>query len=355
MTLTIEQLVIPQTLDDSHGDDFIRAMEILNEVEALTYGTPDLAYASEEELPYFHDTFYRMRLLVARVDGEIVGVTRYETGTDDEADTSWIGALVLPAYRRQGIGSALIRGLEDFARADERPKAVVYHGVVDLPGEQLVPPTGSGSVPADDAAVRFLLKHGCRLEQVERLSRLALPVPDLQLRLAAAIAETGADYRLQHWIGPTPERWLEDIAVLGNRMSTDAPSAGLEEPEETWTVERVLAADERDKASPRSRFVAAAEHVSTGRLAGFTVLSVPRQPERSVAQYATLVLREHRGHRLGMLLKVANLVQLEEHSGGHPSVTTFNAEENRHMLSVNEALGFVPIASEGAWRKDLGE
>ncbi len=353
MSAQIDELSIPQSLEGEGGADFVRAMEILNDLEAATYGTPDLAYAPDEELPLFHDAFHRQRLLVARVNGDIVGVTRYETGLDDDADTAWICALVLPEYRRQGIGSALIRALEDFARADQRPKAVVYHGAVDLPGEKLVPPTGSGSVPADDAAVKFLLKHGYRLEQVERLSRLALPVPDLDARLAAAIAETGPDYRLQYWIGPTPEQWREDVAVLGNRMSTDAPSAGLEEPEETWTVERVIAADERDKTSPRTRFVVAAEYVPTGRLAGFTVLSVPRQPERSVAQFATLVMREHRGHKLGMLLKVANLKQLEEHAGGHPSVTTFNAEENRRMLNVNEALGFVPIASEGAWRKDL--
>lgn len=353
MTVTIEELVIPRTLDGAGGDEFARAMEILNEIEAVTYGTADLSYAADEELPHYHDEFRRLRLLVARVDGEIVGVTRYETGTDDAADTAWICALVLSGYRRQGIGSALIRGLEDFARADERPKAVVYHGAVDLPGEKLVPPTGSGSVPADDAAVRFLLKHGYRLEQVERVSRLPLPLIDLDARLTTATAETGPDYRLHYWIGRTPEQWLEDIAVLGNRMSTDAPSAGLEEPEETWTVERVVAADARDAASPRTRYVVAAEHVASGRLAGFTVLSVPRQHDRSAVQYATLVMREHRGRRLGMLLKVANLVHLRDHSGEHPSVITFNAEENRHMLRVNEALGFVPIASEGAWRKDL--
>ena len=42
-----------------------------------------------------------------------------------------------------------------------------------------------------------------------------------------------------------------------------------------------------------------------------------------------------------MLLKAANLVWLEQVSPGHPSVITYNAEENRHMLAVNEALGFV--------------
>nr|MDQ2699153.1 GNAT family N-acetyltransferase [Actinomycetota bacterium] len=70
-------------------------------------------------------------------------------------------------------------------------------------------------------------------------------------------------------------------------------------------------------------------------------------------QYITIVLEEHRGHKLGMLLKVANLQHLEQVKPGHPSVTTFNAEENRFMLDVNEAVGFVPIGQESAWRKDL--
>jgi GNAT superfamily N-acetyltransferase len=98
---------------------------------------------------------------------------------------------------------------------------------------------------------------------------------------------------------------------------------------------------------------AAIEHVPTGRLAGYTELSVPPELARAVSQEDTIVLREHRGHRLGMLLKVANLVFLSHTYPGHPSVTTFNAEENLHMLSVNEAVGFVPVAYEGGWKKVL--
>ncbi len=141
--------------------------------------------------------------------------------------------------------------------------------------------------------------------------------------------------------------------MLYTRMSTDAPSAGLEEPEDVWTVERLLDTEEKSALSPRSELVAVVEHVPTGRLVGYTELSVPAELDRPVSQEDTLVLREHRGRRLGMLLKVGNLLHLQRERPGHPSVTTFNAEENRHMLSVNERVGFVPIAYEGGWKKVL--
>lgn len=65
------------------------------------------------------------------------------------------------------------------------------------------------------------------------------------------------------------------------------------------------------------------------------------------------MLIEHRRHRLGLLLKAANLLHPQRVRPEHPSVVTHHAEENRPMLDVNEALGFMPVVYEGAWRKDL--
>ena len=106
-------------------------------------------------------------------------------------------------------------------------------------------------------------------------------------------------------------------------------------------------------ADPRMTLTAAVEHVPSGRLVGFTELNAPAEVERPVSQEDTLVLREHRGRRLGLLLKAENLRHLQRAKPGHASVTTYNAEENRHMLEVNEALGFRPFLYEGAWRKNL--
>ncbi|MDQ2699681.1 MAG: GNAT family N-acetyltransferase, partial [Actinomycetota bacterium] len=328
-TFTIDEVAIPQVVDAPNAAAFVRAIELGNAVEAIGFGTPDLAFEPDEELPHWKNPQQPMRLLVARVDDRIVGRGIYETQVGEQSDSGWLVTQVLPEFRGHGIGTALADAVESMARADGKAKALVYTGLQDAAGSRIPSPTGFGSIPAEHPDVRFLLARGYRFEQVERLSRLPLPVRGLDDLVTAAAAASGPDYVVHTYVGATPERWLDDLALLATRMSTDAPSAGLEEPEDVWTAERIVESDARSAQSPRTRLTAVVEHVPFGRLAGFTVLNAPRQRHRSVAQWATLVLREHRGHRLGMLLKVANLQHLARVAPGHPSVTTFNAEENR--------------------------
>lgn len=356
---TIAEVPVPPTLDaggdgadDFAADDFAAVLEVRNLVYAIGFGTDDLSERPSEALPHFQNKERPQRILAARVDNRVVGVGFYETTLGEDADSGWLSVAVLDEFRNRGVGSALAQRIEEWAIADGKTKALCYTPIPNGSGEQMLSPTGFGAITLNDDA-RFLLSKGYRLEQVERLSRLALPVVDIEAQVIAAREASGDDYALHSWEGAAPDRWREDIAVLATRMSTDAPSAGLEEPEDVWTVERIAESEKRAAASPRVRFELVVEHVPSGKLVGFTVLSVPPQSDRAVEQWATLVLREHRGHRLGMLLKVANIAHLERRSPGRPSILTFNAEENRHMLSVNEQIGFVGIAAESAWRKDL--
>jgi len=351
--VVIHELAIPESVGAEGWDDFVTALGIHFGNEALSYGTDELAFAPAEALPLWLDQENQpTRLFVARDGERMVGTARYEIESGDDPQTAWLMVDVLPGAREAGIGSALSEKLSAIARADGIRKAIVYAVSPYGAGEVIVPPTGFGSVPRDNPEVRFLLQKGYRLEQVVRGSRLALPV-DVSAQLGERVADAGDDYALRSWVDRTPERWHAEMASLRQPMSVDDSSAGLEEPEDVWSVERLIEHEERLAASPRTLVTAAVEHVPTGTIAGFSTLSVPSELDRTISQEDTLVRREHRGHRLGMLLKLANLAEVQRLSPGHPAIITFNAEENRHMLDVNEAVGFVPIGYEGAWRRDL--
>ena len=343
--LTVEELVVPATADAVDAVDFAASVDIRNVIEAEIYGTDDFWLAPAEILPHWQQSAGPTRLFGVRVEGALVARLVYEWLADD-ATTAWLTVQVLPEFRRRGIGTALVEFGEQRARSEGRTKSIVYAGSPDGPGERIPSPTGFGSVPADNLEVRYLLGRGYHLEQIERASRLALPVEIM-------VSDSGPDYRLQFWQDHTPPRWLEDMATLFTRMSTDAPTAGLDEPPVIYTIERVLEYEEAQARNPRSQLVAAVEHIASGHLVGYSELRVPVELSRPVSQGDTIVMREHRGHRLGMLLKTGNLERMQREHPGHPSVTTFNAEENRHMLDVNEAVGFVPIGYEGAWLLEL--
>jgi GNAT superfamily N-acetyltransferase len=350
----IGELSIPSAPHRPGWADFAAAAGVRNAVETAAYGTGVLAHTAEEQLPpWLIQQHEPRRLFVARVDGVIVARAVYETLADPASDFAWFTIDVLPEFRRRGIGTALADLLDSIAATERRAVTVVYAISPDAPGERVPAPTGFGSVPAANPEVRFLLGRGFRLEQVERGSILTLPVAAdvLDAFDRAAQDAAGEEYAVLTWTGRTPERWLDDLALLYTRMSTDAPTAGLQEPEDVWDAQRLITEQAAHSTGGRAALVSAALHRPSGRLVGFTELTVPTDPLRSVEQDDTLVLREHRGHRLGMLMKVANLRQLAREFPDQSAITTFNAEENRYMLAVNEALGFVPMGYEGAWRR----
>ncbi|MEO6117045.1 MAG: GNAT family N-acetyltransferase [Pseudolysinimonas sp.] len=352
-TFTIDEVAIPRSLAEDSDGVFVGMMAVRNAVEVAGYGIPEVAVNADEMLPHYLDENEPKRVLLARVDGAIVGRAVLEMKLDD-TEVGWLDVQVLPEFQGRGIGRALSDAIEAIARELVLTRLLIYAVSADAPGDRLTAPTGFGSVPAGNREVRFLLARGWTLEQVERGSRFALPADPAALAALRASAEQhSGDYRVQTWVGATPPKLLDDLAALQTRMSTDAPSAGLGEPLDVWTAERFANKEALLLDSPQQLLTAAALHEPSGHLGGFTRLSVPHNTNSAVGQWDTIVLREHRGHRLGMLLKVANLQLLDEAAPGHPSVLTWNAEENRPMLAVNEAVGFVPIGYEGAWKKTL--
>jgi hypothetical protein len=57
-------------------------------------------------------------------------------------------------------------------------------------------------------------------------------------------------------------------------------------------------------------------------------------------QLITAVIREHRGHRLGLLLKTAMLERLAVAEPALERIVTGNAVGNQWMIAINEQLGY---------------
>jgi RimJ/RimL family protein N-acetyltransferase len=83
-----------------------------------------------------------------------------------------------------------------------------------------------------------------------------------------------------------------------------------------------------------------ARHRQTGEIGGHTQLTVhPEQPEFA-HQGDTAVARGHRGHRLGLLLKIDMMRWLAEVEPQLSVIETWNNVDNSFMINVNEALGY---------------
>ena len=357
MTFELGSMVIPLSLDGPDAADFVAMAGVRNAVEAEAFGGYGLAATPEELLQRWLDPYDSSELVVARVMGRIVARAVYNRPVNDDAHHAGLFIEVLPAYRGAGIGTALFEHYIGVARSEGRNELHTDFLQPDAPGPRLYSPTGFGSVPEHSPATQFVRARGFTLEQVERISTLTLPldVPALtRLRDRAQLA-AGDEYRLHTWFGAVPARWLRDMAVIQTRMSTDAPTGDLANTEDPWDEKRVVADDAATARTHGASINAAVECVSTGRLVAASQLVAPRDETRAVGQTHTLVLSEHRGHRLGMLVKAANLLALGQLKSSHPNVTTFNAEENRFMLNVNEALGFVPVAYASVWKLDLAQ
>ncbi|OMH35231.1 hypothetical protein BGP79_00755 [Tersicoccus sp. Bi-70] len=268
---------------------------------------------------------------------------------------AWVDVVVDPGRQRRGVGSSLMAVAERDLRTAGR---TVLTGWTETAGTEPWPDavparSGAGAVPAGAPEVAFARRHGYVLEQVERLGRLDVPVAPATLQAWYAALPEHPDHELIAWSDVAPADTAADYAQLKTAMSTDVPSADLEQDEEDWDAGRVADEEAELAAGGGHRLVTAVRHVPTGRLVGHTVLERFDARPAVAYQQDTLVLSAHRGHRLGMLLKIDNLRRLATAWPEVRRVYTWNAEENTPVLAINVELGFRQAGVVGAWQKRL--
>jgi len=355
--VTVQRIVVPETADASDARVFLEMVRIANAVCLEDAGHDYLHEEPDEMLGFWQDQtdWTQLGFAAVRAD-QVLGAVTLMISNEDAASTVEFDLMVDPPHRGNGLEELLLAEVEREAR--ERGLATIQTWTLHRPdaaGPRLQPSTGWGAVPADDAQTKFQLASGFTLEQVERNSVFDLTgdFALVQRMLADAVAVAGEEYRPIQWTSPTPPEYVDGFAYALSRMSTDVPAGGLVIDEQHWDAARVERRDARLKAQGLTVSVAAVLHVPTGRVAAYNELVIGEDRSGATQQYGTLVVKEHRGHRLGTIVKCANLLRWRDLVPQSPRVSTFNAEENRHMLDINETIGFVPASYAGAWKKVL--
>ncbi|MEU0096916.1 GNAT family N-acetyltransferase [Kribbella sp. NPDC006257] len=280
---------------------------------------------------------YRFSCLAA-VDGEDVVGAGWLTWSLAENRELLVAELGVEAgHRRRGIGSSLLEATKLAALADGRNALLA----------ETFSPYGEGpGTGAAFATARGFVSQYAALHQV-----LNYPVNGLDV-LAVEIAPHHQEYTLATWPDGCPDEFVDQYCDLLSLIDDEVPLDDLDLEAKRWTPERLRSVEARRRTAGHltSTTVAIA---ADGSLAGYTELTgKPQHPER-LDQHDTLVRPNHRGHRLGLALKIANLQALQARTTNPATIHTSNAVSNAAMIAVNDQLGFRPVEHQQVWIRQL--
>jgi GNAT superfamily N-acetyltransferase len=269
-------------------------------------------------------------------EGRMVGESILMGSTRDNLEVAQVLLWVHPDHRGRGHGSRLVADMEDHARTLGRTLLRVQLRM------------GDGLSRNREFAER--LGYSLAMTEIER--RLPLPAdPSLLDHLSAEAAAHHDGYEIRAFAGPVPAELRASYVDLDNLLPVEMPHGDLDLEAGRRIVEDLDALEREREQAGRSSVSAFA--VRDGVVVAYADASVPGGEARHVDQYGTLVHPEHRGHRLGMAVKSAQLRLLSERFPDRDYIQTSNSEVNAHMVAINVALGFEIHQVWGEFEKRL--
>jgi GNAT superfamily N-acetyltransferase len=270
-------------------------------------------------------TDYDAAFWTARLGGQVVGAAQAGLPLLDNIHTAGVDGAVLPDHRRRGIGSALLETVVDAMRAD---------------GRTVLQATPHSPVDREGPGEAMLLARGFEVA-ISAMSKAAdlVATEHTWAALEEQIAPDHASYRLVRWSERVPDELVPGYCTLAEAFIDETPMGDLDYEPEVWDADRVKARDDRFEATGRHQFGVLA-FAPDGSCVAMTELFVNEVVPWRALQGGTLVLPAHRGHRLGLAVKLANHRDVRAAYPACTHVFTENAGVNAPMNAVNETLGF---------------
>ncbi|MEX0170872.1 GNAT family N-acetyltransferase [Streptomyces sp. LMG1-1-1.1] len=274
---------------------------------------------------------------VVRDAGRVVGSLRLAL-PDGAASARVDQLLVHPGLRRGGIGRALHDHALSLAHKHGR-SSLTATVVESLPA----------GPPQDPAPAAFAAAMGARRAGTPAGVHQWLDL-DRHDPLAGGVPATPAGYSLVTWGTVTPDEYAVPVSRLELSLGDAPADPAQEDVRASYARQFETMRVGRGRRAHHTGVV----HRATGTLAGYTSVSKTTGNPSYALQGMTVVHRDHRGHRLGLLLKLANLASVLRNEPGVRLIETANAEDNHPVIALNEAMGFEPYDRWVFWTRDVG-
>ncbi len=281
------------------------------------------------------------QVLLGAYDGDtLLGLACLWLPLLDNLDKLYLDLQVDPPARRQGVGRRLLAEVEAQARAAERTLLLT---------ESKIPPGQRESHPYR----RFAEAMGFEYSNVEVVRHLPLPIDDARLQdWVDRAAGRHEGYSIETYVDVFPDELAPSLCLLLGQLAVDAPTGLVDFEEEDFNVERLKERYETTAAMGRSLYETVALSPE-GEVVAQSTLAVARGEGSDVFQWGTFVHREHRGHRLGLAVKVANIKAVQDAYPDKTRITTQNAESNDFMVDINKEIGFAAVEDSMEWVRTL--
>lgn len=272
------------------------------------------------DLPHLHhmlDFWHELAFLVARIDGRPVGAALVGVfpGMSEQALASG-DVSVLPANRREGVGSELLRRISGHARSLGRDELLVE------------------AREDDPDSIGWLERRG--FMEIERQKWVALDL--------TAVDAPRVEPPLEITIVSRAERpdLLNGMFEVTSEANADIP--GLDSTID-WTFDEWKAFEiDRPSRPPELTFLALEGETVVGRA---TMDVIAGQASLGL----TAVRRSHRRRGIARALKLAQIRAAKE--AGYPRLLTENEETNEPIRRLNESLGYRPVPGNVVFRGPL--
>lgn len=259
--------------------------------------------------------------------------------TGDNEHSADLRVEVLPLYRNQGIGRQALHRLLPFIKKHNRTLLISFAS--DLIREN---------------EIWFEHLHGRRGLRMH-VNQLRMSEFDKTLveTWMAEKENNHPEFDVCFLSGPYPDRMIDQIAALFQKVGNDSPKDELQLEDFTFTPE-ILRQEEKNLFSQGYlRWTMYLIDRSNGNLAGLTeVFWNPNRP-MILNQAFTGIYPAYRNKGLGRWLKAEMMTKILLERPEVEFIRTNNANSNGPMLKINTEMGFKPYISNTIWQVETAE